>query len=48
MLGGLQGRQQQVAETGSLANAAAGFVVGVPGTATLTPEELIGAAGARA
>jgi len=33
-------------EAAWLANAAAGFVVGVLGTATLTPEELISAAGA--
>lgn len=36
------------AEAARLANAAAGFVVGVPGTATLTPEELIEAAGGQA
>jgi D-beta-D-heptose 7-phosphate kinase/D-beta-D-heptose 1-phosphate adenosyltransferase len=33
-------------EAAQLANAAAGFVVGVPGTATLTPGELLAALGA--
>jgi len=34
-------------EAAELANAAAGFVVGVPGTATLTPEQLLASLGVR-